>query len=220
MRILAALVLLAATLALGIVVSREEPPALDARISQEMQVRVGKDLGAALRVTSTVLYPPWNLLASLALALVVLALRGWRCALLVTVCTLGALGASYGLKRVYLRHRPPPTIADGGSVSSVHSYPSGHVAWTAAASGSLCACLLRRRRRALRYAGSFLAFVLTAWVAASRIYLERHWFTDTLGAALLATALVILFSALLADRAARTPSKPSGPAASPRGSGA
>jgi undecaprenyl-diphosphatase len=188
---------------LGIALPRTEAPALDRAATQSVQQAVDGTLGEALRLTSAALYAPWNVLAAVLLSLLVWRFLDGRLALVVLVGVLGAMTASHGLKRVVLRQRPTPAVADGGSVNSEHAYPSGHVTFTAAALGSLVLCASRCARRRWRWGTVALAVSGTAWVALSRIWLGRHWLTDTVGGALVGVGVLLLAAALLGPRSAQ-----------------
>ena len=80
-----------------------------------------------------------------------------------------------GLKRLTYRVRP-----DGQHKRSNAAFPSSH----AANAFALATVLSWRWRRAAPF-----LFVFAALVAASRVYLNRHWFSDSVFGAALGTAL-------------------------------
>jgi membrane-associated phospholipid phosphatase len=86
--------------------------------------------------------------------------------------------ATSGLK--WLTNRPRP---DGDNNRSNSSFPSGH------ASGAVgLAWILAHRHRRL----SWLWWSLAVWISISRVFLERHYFSDICAGALLG----ILFAAI------------------------
>ncbi|XVS66030.1 phosphatase PAP2 family protein [Actinosynnema sp. CA-299493] len=178
------LVLALASMVLGVTV-RHEPPALDEGLRQDA-VELGAGFAHASTVVSFVLSPG---LATI--ALVSLALRAFlakdlllaRCAVLLAVCWSTVL-ARYWYQRVRPIEFPK------------WAYPSGHVtAVTAVAFTAvvLCAWLARRHLR-LAVVSGCAAVVLTA---ASRVVLEMHWFTDTVGAVLAVVGVGLIVSRAL-----------------------
>ena len=94
------------------------------------------------------------------------------------------------LKHLVGRARPP-AVDVVGPVETTLSFPSGHTIGTAALSLALAYLFWRRSpslRRAL--AGLGAAALVTAVMAASRIYLGDHWLTDVLGSVVLAVGVM------------------------------
>lgn len=85
-----------------------------------------------------------------------------------------------GLKRLTNRPRP-----DGEHKRSNAAFPSSHTANAFA----VATVVARRWRKA-----AVPVFLLAAAVGWSRLYLNRHWASDTLGGAMLAIGLAILVS--------------------------
>jgi membrane-associated phospholipid phosphatase len=79
--------------------------------------------------------------------------------------------------------RPPSSIF----TSSSYAFPSGHV--------SLVSYVSWRRRKAVRWVIP-IGVLVVLLMAVSRIYLDRHWASDTLGGFLIGVALGLAFSAL------------------------
>ncbi|WP_158840493.1 phosphatase PAP2 family protein [Saccharothrix deserti] len=168
---LVGVVLALASMVLGLSV-RDEPPALD----QGLHL-VALDLGPAFAhsaaVVSFVLSPGLATIALLALGLRALLAKDLlllRAAVLLAACWCTLL-ARYGYQR--LRPIEYPKWA----------YPSGHVTAVTSVAFTgvvLCAWLARRY---LKHAIA-LACAAVVVTAASRVVLEMHWFTDTVGAVL------------------------------------
>ena len=108
-----------------------------------------------------------------------IALCGWLSAELVHV-----------LKEGFAVARPPATVIPSRSLA----FPSGHVAG-AAAVATLLSYVSWRRRKAMRYVIPVAAMIV-ALMAMSRVYLDRHWTSDTLGGGLIGMALGFACAAL------------------------
>ncbi len=111
--------------------------------------------------------------------------RQWRDAVTVAAAFGGAVGLNALLKGVFVR--PRPTLFQPVTVASGFSFPSGHVAASAAAYGVLAVYLWRAGQR-------WAALLAGAWVgvvAFTRIYLGVHFPSDTV-AALASSSLWVL----------------------------
>ena len=95
-----------------------------------------------------------------------------------------------GLKRATYRVRP-----DGEHERSNASFPSSH----AANAFALATVLAWRWRRAAP-----ICFALATLVAASRVWLDRHWLSDSLFGALLGLGIALLVLARLGKRPQET----------------
>ncbi|GAA1348923.1 phosphatase PAP2 family protein [Falsarthrobacter nasiphocae] len=122
--------------------------------------------------------------------------RSWVRGLYVPVSVGVAALVTYLLKLVFERSRPP--LVDHLVNEVDFSFPSGHT--TGAASLACAACLVltatyaRTWSKALAWA---VGAVLIATVAVSRLYLGVHWFTDTLGGALVGIGTALVLFALM-----------------------
>ncbi|MCE6997741.1 phosphatase PAP2 family protein [Saccharothrix sp. S26] len=183
--VLVGVALAVASMVLGLTV-RHQPPALDEAL-REGAMGLGPGFAHASAVVSFVLSPG---LATI--ALVSLALRAFlakdplpaRCAVLLAVCW-STVFARYWYQRVRPIDFPK------------WAYPSGHVTAVTAVAFTgvvLCAWLARRYLR-LAVVLACTAVVVTG---ASRVVLEMHWFTDTVGA-----VLAVVGVGLVAARALR-----------------
>ncbi|MFE9745910.1 phosphatase PAP2 family protein [Saccharothrix saharensis] len=184
MGVLVGVVLALASMVLGLTV-RHEPPAVDEGLRREA-VALGPGFVDVSAVVSFVLSPG---LATI--ALVSLALRAFlakdlllaRCAVLLAVCWSTVL-ARYWYQRVRPIEFPK------------WAYPSGHVTAVTAVAFTgvvLCAWLARRWLR-VAVVVACTAVVVTA---ASRVVLEMHWFTDTVGAVLAVVGVGLVVSRAL-----------------------
>ncbi|WP_222104964.1 phosphatase PAP2 family protein [Corynebacterium anserum] len=97
------------------------------------------------------------------------------------------------LKRVFERSRPPRL--DQILLETDFSFPSGHATAVAAlAVGIVLFLSYRGYHRRLEFVVLAIAAVIIATVAASRLYLGAHWFSDILAGTLIGagTALVLI----------------------------
>ncbi|WP_367131042.1 phosphatase PAP2 family protein [Saccharothrix sp. HUAS TT1] len=171
MSVLVGVVLALASVVLGFTV-RHEPPGVD-RGLHLAAVDLGPNFVHSAAVVSFVLSPGLATIALLSLGLRALLARDAlvaRSAVLLAACWATVL-ARYAYQRVRPIEFPK------------WAYPSGHVTAVTSIAFTgvvLCAWLARRHLR-LAVALACAAVVVTA---ASRVVLEMHWFTDTVGAVL------------------------------------
>ncbi|NUT51036.1 MAG: phosphatase PAP2 family protein [Saccharothrix sp.] len=177
-------VLALASMVLGFSVNGE-PPALDLGLHRTA-LGLGPGFVHSAAVVSFVLSPGLATIALVSLGLRALLARDpllARSAVLLAVCWATVLA-----RHVYQRVRPVdfPKWA----------YPSGHVtAVTATAFTGVVLCgWLARRHLKLAVGLACAAVVLTA---ASRVVLEMHWFTDTVGAVLAAVGVGLVAARVL-----------------------
>jgi undecaprenyl-diphosphatase len=144
---------------------------------------------------------PWISLAALALAVVLAVRRGLAPREIVLPLVLLGIGLLevQALKVICERDRPgiPPW-----QVSSGHAFPSSHV--TGAALLAVTAVILfcrGARGRGRWIAATALGATYVLAVAATRLYLGRHWATDVVGAVLLGIA----FAGVVAARPPAAP---------------
>ncbi|MEU3271841.1 phosphatase PAP2 family protein [Saccharomonospora sp. NPDC006951] len=192
--IAAGLVLLTGFAVLGFVVSPAPAHGLDAGIGEALRDQWRGPAGTVANIVSAVLGPvlPVLLAVVLAVAGTVLWRRGrsWHAGvvfrtLVLLVC---CRAASFLGKPLFARERPRP-FPD-------FSFPSGHVvsvASTVAALVVLCLWLAPH----LVALTAWLGALATVGCAASRIVLDVHWLTDTLGAVLAVGGIALLSGAAL-----------------------
>jgi membrane-associated phospholipid phosphatase len=172
-------VLVLASVVLGLTVD-ERVPALDAGL-HAAAVGLGPNFVHVAAVVSFVLSPGLATIAVLSLAMRALLAKEslvFRAAVLLAVSWSTVL-ARYHYQRVRPIEYP------------LWSYPSGHVTAVTAVAFTgvvLCGHLARRYLRK----AVVLAVTAVVLTAASRVVLEMHWFTDTLGAALATTGVGLL----------------------------
>ena len=133
--------------------------------------------------------------------------RDWLLALALAVP--GGMLLNTVLKRVFERARPH--FDDSIVTLATYSFPSGHVAGSTLFYGILAAFLIANARSGARRAAiAILALLLVALVAASRMYLGAHYFSDVVAAFVESVAWLALcvtgvnvFSKRRAERVAR-----------------
>ena len=145
-----------------------------------------------------------------------LAWRRGRPAILVAAALSAGAMAAIVLATKYALGRPLPTTGPG---HHAEAFPSGHTAAFLVCLGTL-ALLATTRHRHLRPPLLVAVATGTAVVAASLVYDGFHWLTDTVGSAVLGTALLSLVQTGLRRRTASPPSAagtpPTGRTAHPR----
>lgn len=149
----------------------------------------------------------WVALASAALLLLVLAVRGrlrWLPVLLAVVAWVGEAAAVAVAKHVVRRQRPPKDIW----LTPAHgwSWPSGHAA-TAALAFAVVAIVAGHiyRSRAARVATWVACALAVAAVGFSRIELGVHWTTDVLVSFVFVASWVMVIAALFRADLQETP---------------
>jgi len=105
--------------------------------------------------------------------------REWRSAILVLVCVVGGVLASFSLKQLFARARP--TIVPHLDHVTSYSFPSGHSMLSAVTYLTLGAILARSTRdRTLKLYYLGLATVLVFLIGLSRMLLGVHYPSDVL----------------------------------------
>ena len=138
-----------------------------------------------------------NLVSPLVLLLIALGLvcaiprREFRIPILLNLCV--AVLLNLGLKHVFSRPRPTEVarlVTEAGS-----SFPSGHTMAATCFYGFLIWLIWQLcKSRALRNLLSALLALIVALVAASRVYLGAHYFTDVAGGMCISVVYLALFT--------------------------
>jgi len=110
------------------------------------------------------------------------------------VVALGASIVTYNVVRALVDRTRPP-VQDWLVHASGSSFPSGHSADATAVFGMLLVILIAPSRSAPRLLGGMALILVPLVVAASRVYLGVHWFTDVLAGVALGWAIVALIGA-------------------------
>ncbi|GHJ42584.1 phosphatase PAP2 family protein [Streptomyces sp. TS71-3] len=135
--------------------------------------------------------------------------RDTRGRLWAAACCLAFLSAGQGLRSgvLSLIARPRPPLGDWATHATNWSFPSGHTATSAMVAGVLISAVLLRSPPGRAALVAFLGCWAVA-VAATRIYLGVHWFTDVVGGWFFALAWLCLCGAALRRLAWRWPVPP------------
>jgi membrane-associated phospholipid phosphatase len=177
---------------------------LDGAIAQHVQPHLGpRRIELALKMTQ-IGSPIFIVPATLAAALISAIVRRSIWTGIVVVATVGLVGlGSTAMKQMITAAHPQ--FAAQMPIELGHTFPSGHVASALSLMGIVAIACGGKPRHLIIWLG--IAGV-TAIVAATRIYLGAHWFSDTLGGVFLGCSAVFAGAALLPDR--------TGPRRSPR----
>jgi undecaprenyl-diphosphatase len=103
-------------------------------------------------------------------------------ALFVALVVVGQFALSNGIKYIVERARPDISRLTGFAGTS---FPSGHSTAAAACYAAIALILTRHRSRRTKIAGASIAAGLAVTIAATRVFLGVHWFTDVLAGLLL-----------------------------------
>jgi membrane-associated phospholipid phosphatase len=169
---------------------------LDGAIARHVHPHVGPRRTQLALTMTQIGSPIFIIPATLAAALISAIVRRSIWTGIVVTATVGfvGLGSTIG-KLVFTAAHPP--VAAHIPVPLEHTFPSGHVASALSLMGIVAIACGGKPRHLIIWLG--IASV-TAIVAATRIYLGAHWFSDTLGGVFLGCSAVFAGSALLPDR--------------------
>ena len=175
---------------------------IDAAIAQHVEPHLRpRRIRLALNLTQ-IGSPIFIVPATLAAALISAVVRRsiWTGVVVTATVGLVGLGSIVGKQVITAAH--PQIAAD---IPVEHTFPSGHVASALSLMGIVAIACGGKPRHLIIWLG--IAGV-TAIVAATRIYLGVHWFSDTLGGVFLGCSAVFAGAALLPDRKEPRPSPP------------
>jgi undecaprenyl-diphosphatase len=169
---------------------------LDGAIAQHVQPHLRpRRIELALKMTQ-IGSPIFIVPATLAAALISAIVRRSIWTGIVVAATVGIVGlGSTAMKQLITAAHPQ--FAAQIPIGLEHTFPSGHVASALSLMGIVAIACGGRPRHLIIWLG--IAGV-TAIVAATRIYLGVHWFSDTLGGVFLGCSAVFAGAALLPDR--------------------
>ena len=175
---------------LGLFVRWAGPIAMDAGVQHFIQAQRSAVYEWPIR-TITHVGSGWFLMPATTLGCALVAVRYRRLAMAFALTAVGAF-AIMGLAKA-LVGRPRPNVWG-------YAYPSGHVLGVVVFCAMLLYALwLFRVSRPLRLTAALLSVLVVVAVAASRLYIKTHWFTDIVGG-LAAGLAIALIGAMLIDR--------------------
>jgi len=178
---------------------------LDGAIARHVQPHLGPRR-TQLALTLTQIGSPFFIVpATLAAALISAFVRRSIWTGIVVTATVGFVGlGSEAMKHVITAAHPAlgANIPIGLAHSS-HTFPSAHVACALSLMGIVAIACGGKPRHLIIWLG---IAAVTAIVAATRIYLSAHWFSDTVGGVFLGLSAVFAGAALLPHRKGPRPS--------------
>ena len=151
------------------------------------------------QVGSPVFIVPATFVAALISAIVRRSI--WTGVVVTATVGLVGIGSTVGKLVITAAH---PKLTEQIQIGLAHTFPSGHVSSALSLMGIVAIACGAKPRHLIVWLG---IAVVTAIVAATRIFLGVHWFSDTLGGVFLGCSAVFAGAALLPDR--------TGPRASP-----
>jgi undecaprenyl-diphosphatase len=169
---------------------------LDGAIARHVHPHVGPRRTRLALTLTQVGSPMFIVPTTLAAAVITAIVRRSVWTGIVVTATVGLVGiaSTVGKQLITAAH---PKIGPQIQVPLEHTFPSGHVA----AALSLMAIVAIACGATARHWIVWLAIAaVTAIVAATRIYLSAHWFSDTVGGVFLACSAVFAGAALLPSR--------------------
>ncbi|TWS20759.1 phosphatase PAP2 family protein [Tsukamurella asaccharolytica] len=192
---LAAAVLVAAVIALGLLVGWRPVTETDGEVLEEMIEHRDTATTSVMTLITNVFSPG----GTIALGVLVAALLVWRRSAASAVFVLGstavAAAATLALKYTFARQRPP--LIDHLANETDYGFPSGHVTGTTALLLATTVAVTASWTARRRLLALLVPAAVIGAVAASRLYLGVHWFSDTaagfaIGLAGVAVGLAVL----------------------------
>jgi undecaprenyl-diphosphatase len=174
---------------------------LDGAIARHVHPHVGPRRTKLALTLTQIGSPTFIVPATLAAALISAIVRRSIWTGIVVTATVGLVGlASTAMKQIITAAHPQ--FETHIQLAVGHTFPSGHVACALSLMGIVAIACGAKPRHLIVWLG---IAGITAMVAATRIYLGVHWFSDTLGGVFLGCSAVLAGAALLPDRTARDP---------------
>ena len=175
---------------------------LDGAIAQHVQPHLGPRRTRLALMLTQIGSPIFIVPATLAAALISAIVRRSIWTGTVVTATVGLVGLGSTAMKQTITAAHPHFAAH---IPIEHTFPSGHVASALSLMGIVAIACGGKPRHLIIWLG--IAGV-TAIVAATRIYVGAHWFSDTLGGVFLGLSAVFAGAALLPDRKGPRPSPP------------
>ncbi len=168
---------------------------LDGAVARHVHPHVGPRRTKVALTLTQIGSPIFIIPATLAAALVSAVVRRSFWTGIVVTATVGlvGIGSTVGKMIITAAH---PHFGPNVQVLTAHTFPSGHVSAALSLMGIVAIAFGAKPRHLFIWLG---IAAVTAMVAATRIYLGVHWFSDTLGGVFLGCSAVFAAAALLPD---------------------
>ena len=166
---------------------------IDGAVASHVHPHVGPRRTKIALTLTQIGSPLFIIPATLAAALVSAVVRRSIWTGIVVTATVGVVGVGSTVGKLIITATHPhygPEI----HVFTAHTFPSGHVSAALSLLGIVAIAFGAKPRHVLIWLG---IAAVTAVVAATRIYLGAHWFSDTLGGVFLGCSAVFAGAALL-----------------------
>ncbi len=192
----AAAALVGAVVALGLIVGWRPVTRADGEVLGEMVAHRDPAATSVMKLITDVFSPTGTIVLAVAVAAL---LAWWRRSASAAVFVLGATAAASAgalvVKYAFARQRPPEI--DHLVAESDYGFPSGHVTGTTALLLATTVAVTAGWSGRRRLLALFVPAIVIGAVAASRLYLGVHWFSDTAAGFALGLAGVAVGLALL-----------------------
>jgi membrane-associated phospholipid phosphatase len=177
---------------------------LDGAVARHVHPHVGPRRTKLALTLTQIGSPLFIVPATLAAALISAIVRRSIWTGIVVTATVGLVGLASAVGKLVIT-AAHPQFTEQIQVGLTHTFPSGHVASALSLMGIVAIACGAKPRHLIIWLG---IVAVTSIVAATRIFLGVHWFSDTLGGVLLACSAVLAGAALLPDRTGPRPKPP------------
>ncbi|OBF36539.1 hypothetical protein A5724_01050 [Mycobacterium sp. ACS1612] len=171
---------------------------LDGAVAARVHPHVAPERTKVALTLTQIGSPNFVVPATLAVALVSAVVRRSAWTGIVVIATVGLVGVGSTVGKQIITAAHPV----GSAHLTEHTFPSGHVSAAVSLLGVAAIAFGAKPRHFLVWLG---IAVVAAVVAATRIYLGVHWFSDTLGGVFLGCSAVFAAAALLPARKPHPP---------------
>jgi undecaprenyl-diphosphatase len=169
---------------------------LDGAIARHVHPHVGPRRTKLALTLTQIGSPIFIVPATLAAALITAIIRRSVWTGIVVTATVGLVGIASTVGKQVITAAHPQYVTQI-QVAVAHTFPSGHVSAALSLMGIVAIACGAKPRHLIIWLG---IAAVTAVVAATRIFLGVHWFSDTLGGVFLGCSAVFAGAALLPDR--------------------
>jgi membrane-associated phospholipid phosphatase len=165
---------------------------LDGVVAQHVKPHVGPRRTKLALTLTQIGSPMFIVPATLAAAVICAVVRRSFWTGIVVTATVGLVGIGSTVGKQIITAAHPQAV----NHLAEHTFPSGHVSAAVSLLGIVAIAFGAKPRHFLVWLG---IAAVTAVVAATRIYLGAHWFSDTVGGVFLGCSVVFAGAALLPD---------------------